>query len=351
MKRPVLHIIFWLTYCVQDILVQYAFMRPILNDVPVGKQFVMAIELEFIYLPLKLLVAYFAMYVTLPSVLNEKRRIVSTLLPLMLIIAISVILYRLAFCYYTNPIVYGIPGPRARLFGIIEIWLVLLDIVPIAAIAVVIKFARMRIRSRDNERSLMKSKLETELKFLRNQTSPHFLFNTLDSIHALAVRKSDETPEVIMKLSKLLNFTLYESRKAMIGVGDEMQILDYYVELESTRFDGKREIDFIREIDNEYEQIAPLLLLSLVEQAFRRGDGISPSQFFIQIDIKLQSGVLNVAIETGRGEFDESPADDQLANIRRQIELLYTDYHLDIEEEAAIFKAGLAINLHSHAEI
>jgi LytS/YehU family sensor histidine kinase len=199
----------------------------------------------------------------------------------------------------------------------------------------------------------MKSKLETELKFLRNQTSPHFLFNTLDSIHALAVRKSDETPEVIMKLSKLLNFTLYESRKAMIGVGDEMQILDYYIELESTRFDGKREIDFIREIDNEYEQIAPLLLLSLVEYAFRRGDGLNPGEFFIQIDIKLQSGVLNVTIETSRGRYDESIAADNfgLANLRRQIELLYTDYSLDIEDEATVFRAGLTINLHSHAEI
>jgi LytS/YehU family sensor histidine kinase len=238
-------------------------------------------------------------------------------------------------------------------FSIMDCWMALMDIVPIAAIAVVIKFVRIQSRSRDKERSLMKAKLETELKFLRNQTNPHFLFNTLTSIHALACRNSDDTPKVIMTLSKLLNFTLYESMSAMIVVGDELQMLDKYIELESIRYEGKREIDFISEIDNAYEQIAPLLLLSLVQHAFIRADEKNGIEPYIQIDIKLQSGALNVRIETSRGRSDHSMPGDSvgLANMRRRIGLLYSDYNLEIVDSKELFKAELALNLHSHAEI
>jgi LytS/YehU family sensor histidine kinase len=156
-----------------------------------------------------------------------------------------------------------------------------------------------------------------------------------------------------MKLSKLLNFTLYESRKAVIVVGDELQMLDKYIELESIRFDGKRDIAFISEIDNEYEQIAPLLLLSLVQHAFICGDGKNGVESAVQIDIKLQSGMLHVQIETSKDGSDQGAPDDSngLANIRRRIGLLYSDYQFDVEDGKELFKAGMSINLHSHAEI
>jgi two-component system LytT family sensor kinase len=320
---------------------------------PVGKQLLMGAETELCLLPFKLIVAYYAMYAFLPALLSDKKRLLPAGLKLIGVLIITVIGYRLACYYYTNPVIYGMVQGNWPVFSIMDCWMALLDIVPIGAIAVVIKFVRIQSQSREKERILMKAKLETELKFLRNQTNPHFLFNTLTSIHALALGNSDDTPEVIMKLSKLLNFTLYESRKAVIVVGDEMQMLDKYIELESIRFDGKRDIAFISEIDNEYEQIAPLLLLSLVQHAFVRGDGKSGIGPSIQIDIKLQSGLLHVSIETSRDGSDEGMSDDPvgLANIRRRMDLLYSDYQLEIQEGKELFKADLALNLHSHAEI
>ena len=319
----------------------------------VGKQLLLGAETECSLFPFKLLVAYYAMYAFLPALLSDKKRLLPALLRLMAVLTVTVIGYRLTVCYYTNPIVYGIEQGRAPVFSILDCWMALLDIVPIATIAVVIKFIRIQQQSREKERSLVKAKLETELKFLRNQTNPHFLFNTLTSIHTLACRGSDDTPEVIMKLSKLLNFTLYESRKAVIVVGDELQMLDKYIELESIRFDGKRDIAFISEIDNAYEQIAPLLVLSLVQHAFMRGESKNGVEPFIQIDIKLQSGLLHVGIEMNMDGLDHSTPDDGigLANIKRRIGLLYRDYQLEIEDGKELFKAGLAVNLHSHAEI
>jgi two-component system, LytTR family, sensor kinase len=319
----------------------------------VGKQLLLSAETEFCLLPFKLVVAYFAMYAFLPSLLSDKKQFLPALLKMIGVLTITVIVYRLACYYYTNPVIYGIVQNHWPLFSVMDCWMALLDIVPIAAIAVVIKFVRIRMQSKEKERNLVKAKLETELKFLRNQTNPHFLFNTLTSIHTLACKNSDDTPEVIMKLSKLLNFTLYESRKAVIVVGDELQMLDKYIELESIRFDGKRDIAFISEIDNEYEQIAPLLLLSLVQHAFMRGNDNSGVERSIQIDIKLQSGLLNVQIEKSRDGSGEGTSEDtvDLANIRRRIDLLYRDYELVVEDGKELFKAALAVNLHSHAEI
>ena len=319
----------------------------------VGKQLLMGAETEFSLLPFKLLIAYFAMYAFLPSLLNDKKQVLPAGLKLLAVLTFSVMAYRYTCYYFTDPVIYGMDESRSTIFSIMDVWMALLDIVPIGAIAVVIKFVRIQQQSREKERTLMKAKLETELKFLRNQTNPHFLFNTLTSIHALALKNSDDTPEVIMKLSKLLNFTLYESRKAVIVVGDELQMLDKYIELESIRFDGKRDIAFISEIDNEYEQIAPLLLLSLVQHAFICGDGKNGVESAVQIDIKLQSGLLHVQIETSKDGSDQGAPDDSngLGNIRRRIGLLYSDYQLDVEDGKELFKAGMSINLHSHAEI
>jgi two-component system LytT family sensor kinase len=328
-------------------------MHDWMGRIPVWRQLLMATETEFVLFPSKLSLAYFTMYVFLPLVLSQKKQLPSALLNLLLVLTACVMFYRVEDYYYAGPGIYRLPQDHSPVFAIMDLWMALLDIVPIAAIAVVIKFVRLQIRSREKERSLVKAKLETELKFLRNQTNPHFLFNSLTSIHALALRNSDDTPEVIMKLSKLLNFTLYESRKEVIVVGDEMQMLDKYIELESIRFDGKREIAFISEIDNAYEQIAPLLLLSLVQHAFMRGDGRSGVEHHIQIDIKLESGDLHVSIETAGCGCDQSTPDDHtgLANLRRRLGLLYSDYQLDIEDGKELFRAGLVLNLHSHAKI
>jgi two-component system, LytTR family, sensor kinase len=209
------------------------------------------------------------------------------------------------------------------------------------------------LKSKENEKNLVKEKLETELKFLRNQTNPHFLFNTLNNIYALSLKKSDDTPEVVLKLSKLLNFMLYESRKASISIGDELKILDDYIELERIRYNGRLEISFIREIDNESEQMAPLLLLSFVENAFKHGASESRFESYIHIDMKLQAGILNFSIENNKEncEKQQSTGNIGLANVRRQLELMYTDYDLKVDDETNRFNVGLMINLNSHAKV
>jgi len=154
-------------------------------------------------------------------------------------------------------------------------------------------------------------------------------------------------------LSKLMHFMLYESGKALIPIGDEMKILDDYIELEKIRYNNRLAIVFDREIDNGQEPIAPLLLLSFVENAFKHGASESRYESYININIKMRAGQLNFVIENTREDCCKSGSNGNigLANVRRQIELLYTDYQLDVEDKKDVFKVNLAINLHSHGKI
>lgn len=198
----------------------------------------------------------------------------------------------------------------------------------------------------------MKEKLKTELKFLRNQTNPHFLFNTLNNIYALARKKSDEAPEAIMKLSKLLRFMLYDAAKPLITIGDEIKLLEDYIDLEKMRYKNKLTVDFSKQIDNEQQLIAPLLLLPFVENAFKHGTSESRFASFIHFEVKLCGGILKFWIKNTK-EIDGQECTNTnigLANVKRQLELLYDEYDIQVINEASLFIVLLTINLNSYAK-
>jgi two-component system LytT family sensor kinase len=353
MRKYRLHIVFWLAYIAQHTFLQVVHMHLLVSGMPFGKQLVLGVASTVIILPAKIPAAYFALYVLLTAILSEKKSILPSMVGMITITAGSVIYYWAAYHYYINPVLYeGKDDPTAS-FAFLYIWIATWEIWSVAAIAVIIKFVRIQFLSSQRERALLKEKLETELKFLRSQTNPHFLFNTLNNIYALALKKSAETPWFVMKLSALMHFMLFESGKAMINIGDEMKILDDYIELEKIRYNSRLEICFKREIDDEKEQIAPLLLLSFVENAFKHGASESRFESYIRIDMKMRAGRLNFAIENTREDCERAGPNGNigLANVRRQIELLYTDYNLTVEDKKDVFKVNLHINLHSHGKI
>ena len=219
--------------------------------------------------------------------------------------------------------------------------------------AIAIKQIRIQLSGKEKERNLIKEKLEAELKFLRNQIHPHFLFNTLNNIYGLARKNSNETAAVVMKLSKLLRFMLYETSKPSIKIGDEIKMLDDYIELEKIRYGRRLTVNFLREIDNECESISPLLLLPFVENAFKHGVSESRFESFILIDMKLQNSILNFDIENTKESNTENEVTENigLKNVKRQLELMYKEYNMLVKSELTIFKVSLTINLKSNAKL
>ena len=156
-----------------------------------------------------------------------------------------------------------------------------------------------------------------------------------------------------MKLSKLLRFMLYETKKAQIRISDEIRILDDYIELEKLRYNDRLTLSFVREIDNENEPIAPLLLIPFVENAFKHGASESRFESFINLEMALQNGILEFNIENSKEENGKKLNDENigLTNVRRQLELLYSEHDVSIIREATVFKVFLKINLRQYANL
>lgn len=223
----------------------------------------------------------------------------------------------------------------------------------VCGIAIAIKLIRSSIRQKETEKEIIRQKLEAELAFLKSQTNPHFLFNTLNNIYALARKKSDDTAPIVMKLSKLLRFMLYESQKKTIPVAKEIQVLDDYIELERIRYTEKLKITFTKNVDNELQPITPLILLPFVENSFKHGASESRFDSYININLEIQKGQLNFRIDNSKAEetFGQRPENIGLNNVRRQLQLMYPEYNLEINNETDRFTVILSINLLKHATV
>jgi two-component system LytT family sensor kinase len=194
-------------------------------------------------------------------------------------------------------------------------------------------------------------KQEAELNYLKSQTNPHFLFNTLNNIYSLARDKSDLTPESILRLSKILRFMLYETGGAYIAIEQELKVMTDYIALEKLRYDESLRVNFNHDLEDMKQSIPPLLLIPLVENAFKHGASETRNQPFVDLHLSVKNRQLVFVVRNSAESFsaDERVKENiGLANLRRQLELLYTDYNLSVQHRDAVFTATLKINLGSH---
>jgi two-component system, LytTR family, sensor kinase len=193
-------------------------------------------------------------------------------------------------------------------------------------------------------------KQEAELNYLKSQTNPHFLFNTLNNIYSLARDKSDLAPQSILKLSKILRFMLYETGGDYIAVEQELKIMNDYIALEQLRYDESLRVNFNHNIEDMKQAIPPLLLIPLVENAFKHGVSETRTRPFVDIHLSINKGQLTFIVKNSADSATETTVKENigLSNLRRQLQLLYTDYNLTAQHNDSVFTATLKINLLSH---
>lgn len=352
MKRWLLHCAFWLVYLLQDTVLEFVWVGPVLKNIPENVQLWMAFKAAIAAVIPKLLFTYFALYIAIKQIINGRVKLHWIILQVVIAAIITILLYRVVFVYYINPVVYmGVLKERPVLH-VLGVLLAVMDIGFVSGIAIALKLLRIQLSAREREKNLIREKLEAELKFLRHQINPHFLFNTLNNIYALARKRSEHTAEVVMRLSKLLRFILYGSKNDLITIADELRVLDDYIVLEKIRYD-RLTIQFQRDIDEPSNKIAPLLLLPFVENAFKHGASESRFDSFIRIQVQLQKGRLTFSIENTRENNTAEEIRDNigLQNIRRQLELMYGEYDLQLKNGPHNFSVRLYINLNSYAQV
>lgn len=194
-------------------------------------------------------------------------------------------------------------------------------------------------------------KQEAELNYLKSQTNPHFLFNTLNNIYSLARDKSDLAPESILRLSKILRFMLYETGGAYIALEQELKIMDDYIALEKLRYDDSLRVNFHHDIENMKQALPPLLLIPLVENAFKHGVSETRNHPFVDIHLSVNNRQLRFVIKNSSERNPERAAVKEnigLSNLRRQLELLFKDFSLSVQQGESVFTTTLLINLASH---
>jgi two-component system, LytTR family, sensor kinase len=211
----------------------------------------------------------------------------------------------------------------------------------------VYNYRRLKIATQQ----LQIEKQAAELNYLKSQTNPHFLFNTLNNIYALSRDKSDLAPESVLQLSKILRYMLYETSGRYIAIEQELKIISDYIALETLRYDESLRVNFNYDVEDMKQALPPLLLMPLVENAFKHGVSETRHQPFIDIHVSLRQRQLAMVVKnSAEGLPTDGPLKENigLGNLRRQLELQYTDFQLTTVPGEGIFTATLQINLSSH---
>jgi sensor histidine kinase YesM len=195
--------------------------------------------------------------------------------------------------------------------------------------------------------SLQKEKAETELKFLKAQLNPHFLFNTLNNIYSLSLTHSSATSESIGRLSEILDHILFRCNNLFVPLSTEVNLLNNYIGLEKLRYDERLKVNFNTSVDHDID-IAPLILLSIVENAFKHGAGEEVGDPVIDIDLKVSDDVFCFNVKNSCSDNNAINGNEKIGlnNLKHQLNLIYPGkYNLDIRQSELFFEVMLTIDL------
>jgi len=189
--------------------------------------------------------------------------------------------------------------------------------------------------------------LHLELSSLKNQINPHFFFNTLNNLYALSLDKSDETPSVILKLSEMMRYTIYDCKESKVSVLNEITYLENFITLQKVRHHKRGLITFKNEVVNSDMQIAPMILIVFLENAFKHGFDLIEKDAFINLNLKIKKNVLHFYIENNFIEMEDGhQVGIGLENVKRRLSLIYPKTHeLEVIKSKNLFSVDLKLYL------
>ncbi len=199
-----------------------------------------------------------------------------------------------------------------------------------------------RIQELENE------KLSTELKYLKAQLNPHFLFNTLNNLYSEVITHSERAPDMILQLSGILDYVLYKSQDKTVALKDEIAVINDFLALEKIRYGDRLELHLDVQ-DNALTPISPLLFLSLVENAFKHGVRKGIDLAVVKIEIKEKEDGVYCKVWNSKSEYQDLERDDYreglgLSNIKRQLNITYPNLHtIDIVDKEKEFCVEVSI--------
>jgi len=198
--------------------------------------------------------------------------------------------------------------------------------------------------------------LQAELKALKAQVHPHFLFNTLNNLYALTLNNSPKAPGVVVGLSDMLRYMLYECNADKVSLEKEVLMLQHYIGLEKIRYEDRLDVNFTIKGKLDDKLVAPLMLLPLVENAFKHGTSEQVGESWININLEVIGNRLKFKISNSKpdainGDDDKHRGNIGLQNIKTRLELIYPASHqLRIMDEDEVFLAVLELDVETDSQ-
>ncbi|MEY3422171.1 MAG: hypothetical protein RIR48_2474 [Bacteroidota bacterium] len=332
-KRAFYHVVFWVSLFIVNLVAsipQMGFGLAFLTDI---------VNVSFFAV-----IVYFNLFYLFPLYLKRKvlwHHFLSLALVSLILTPIKTVLFFWAttgypvaqYSYYSNQFFIFIStffaGASATIYQITNEWLV---------------------QQRD-KKDLESQNLQSELKFLKSQINPHFLFNTLNSLYALTLKKSDLAPEIVLKLSEMMRYMLYECNEKEVPLSKEINYMQNYLELEKLRHGNKMLIDLRIKGDVDGQKIAPLMLIPFIENSFKHGVSNQVSQGFVNLELIVQHNDLHMELENSKAPSmpkinGKRSGGIGLANVKRRMMILYPEKHsLTISESPNTYKIQLDLQL------
>ena len=331
-KPWILHVVFW--------LLVFAMM---MMAGPGNHNTSMEVVRKLIHISFYMLVVYINLGYLIPRFLSQKNFMTYVLLLLAMVAVFTPIKVMLLY------ITYDEVDPRE--FLVMNQQYIFLLLFMIASGSTIIRIISDWQRHQRDRKDLETQQMQSEIKFLKSQINPHFLFNTLNSLYALTLKKSDNAPEIVIKLSEMMRYMLYECNERRVPLQKEVNYIQNYLALEALRQSGQADIQFKVEGQVTDQTIAPLIFIPFLENSFKHGLNHQISDGYVRVVMKVFENKMLLRILNSKPDripnlSDKTTGGIGLANVQRRLNLLYPgQYKLDIEDNEKEHIVELSLDL------
>lgn len=303
------------------------------KGVPVGRALVRSYVVSgieaFLFLPSHMFLAYGIIYVLFPRYLNPSRYL-HLVFGILILMVLTSVLSTVTVQWIVAPLRLIMGTGRTQGIFFYSMMAGLRGATTFAGFATAIKLAKIWYMKQEAYQEIEREKLHAELQLLKSQVHPHFLFNTLNNLYSLTLQRSDQSPAVVLKLSELLRYMLYECNAVEVPLSKEITFLKNYIALEQLRYGSRLDMSVSITGDWPRKQIAPLLLIPFLENAFKHGTSQQLEQAWMHLDLNVQGSTLKFKLINSYDTDQQRPAEVGgigLQNVQKRLSLLYPGRH------------------------
>ncbi|HFB99994.1 MAG TPA: histidine kinase [Phaeodactylibacter sp.] len=329
-QRVVYHTAFWLVMFLLLLILDG-------ND----HSFFTTLSIEAVNILFYGVLVYFNLFYLIPNYLTEKKFLLYCGVLILSVVVITPIKLMVFYLILPNAEAWILPK---------QLWFFIASFM-IVGFSTIGKIVTDWVRHLRERKDLQTQTMQSELRFLKSQINPHFLFNTLNNLYALTLKKSDKAPEIVIKLSEMMRYMLYECNERRVPLQKEVNYIQNYLDLERLRQGKNVEINFMVEGSIASQQIAPLMFIPFLENSFKHGLNTHLSHGFVNILLNVEDQKVHFHIENSKAESIPTQTHKRsggigLVNVKRRLNIIYPNkYKLEIHDDPNTYGVELDIEL------